>query len=199
MEYNVERISNKIKNQKRTKKFFKYISLNILIVLFVMNLILSLDKNKHFLGIYMFNIVSESMEPTFKVNDLVVVKKVSVFDLQKGDIITFENEGRIISHRILEIKENKGEVVFQTKGDNNEIPDPYELNTQQILGKVEFSIGKIGRFIEYIQNTRGFFNMVIFLIIIFILVSMRDNQKNTRKIKRRKYEIKKVRDSYNVD
>lgn len=199
MEYNVEKISNKIKTQKRTKKILKYIALSILIVLFVINLILSFEENTHILGIYMYNIVSESMEPTFNKNDLVVVQKVSPSSLKKGDIITFENEGRVISHRILEISNLKNEITIQTKGDNNDIPDPYQLTVEKVYGKVVFSIRKIGKFIAYIQNARGFLNVAIFVIIVFILISLRDKQKNTRKIKRRKYEIKKVRDSYNLD
>lgn len=147
----------------------------------------------------MFNIVSESMEPTFNVNDLVVVKKVDTSELNDGDIITFENDGKVISHRILKISKNRNGVKIQTKGDNNEVQDPYELTTEQVYGKVVFSIEKLGRFVTYIQNAKGFLNIVIFAIIVYILVSLRDKQKNTRKIKRKKYEIKKIRDSYKLD
>lgn len=199
MEYNVDKISSKIKTQKRTKKVLKYILLSFLIVLFIVNLILSFEENTHVLGIYMFNIVSESMEPTFNVNDLVVVKKVDTSELNDGDIITFENDGKVISHRILKISKNRNGVKIQTKGDNNEVQDPYELTAEQVYGKVVFSIEKLGRFVTYIQNAKGFLNIVIFAIIVYILVSLRDKQKNTRKIKRKKYEIKKIRDSYKLD
>lgn len=199
MEYNVDKISSKIKTQKRTKKVLKYILLSFLIVLFIVNLILSFEENTHVFGIYMFNIVSESMEPTFNVNDLVVVKKVDTSELNDGDIITFENDGKVISHRILQISKNRNGVKIQTKGDNNEVQDPYELTAEQVYGKVIFSIEKLGRFVTYIQNANGFLNIVIFAIIVYILVSLRDKQKNTRKIKRKKYEIKKIRDSYKLD
>ena len=61
-----------------------------------------------------------------------------------------------------------------------------------------FPIKKIGKAVSYIQNARGFINVVIFAIIVYILVSLRDKQKNTRKIKRKKYEIKKMRDNYHL-
>ena len=88
MKYDIEKISNKIKNKKMTKKIIKYIILVTLIILFIINLILSFEENTHILGLYMFNIVSESMEPTFNKDDLVVVRKCSGKELQKGDIIT---------------------------------------------------------------------------------------------------------------
>ena len=144
----------------------------------------------------MFNIVSESMEPTFYKDDLVVVRKCSEKELKKGDIITFKQEDRTISHRIDGITKEKGEVKFITKGDNNEVRDQELVEVQDIYGKVLFSIKDVGKVIHYIQNARGFINIVMFIIILFVLISLRDNQKNSRKIKRKKYEIKKIRDSY---
>ena len=198
MEYDVEKISNKIKNKKITKKIIKFIILVSLIILFVINLILSFEENTHILGIYMFNIISESMEPTFYKDDLVIVKKSKITELKKGDIITFKQADRIISHRILNITKDKDEVKFITKGDNNDIQDKDYVEMDNVYGKVIFDIPKLGKVIAYIQNVRGFINIFIFIIIVYVLISLRDKQKNNRKMKRKKYEIKKIRDNYNV-
>lgn len=198
MEYDVEKISQKINHKMMTKKIFKYIILTSLIVLFIINLILSFEENTHILGIYMFNIVSESMEPELYVDDVVIVQKCDILELQKGDIITFKQDEKIISHRILNITKEKGNIKFETKGDNNKIPDSEKVEAGQVYGKVLFKIKKIGKFIGYIQNVRGFINIAIFIIIVYILVSLKDKQKNTRKMKRKKYEIKKIRDNYHL-
>ena len=147
----------------------------------------------------MFNIVSESMEPTFYKDDLAVVRSCNVEELKKGDIITFKQEDRIISHRISEITEKKGEIKFITKGDNNEVEDLKPVDMQNIYGKVVFVIPKIGRIVNYIQNVSGFINVCILIVIICILVNFRDNMINSRKIKRKKYEIKKLRDNYKIE
>lgn len=198
MKYDVDKISNKIKNKKMAKKAVKYIVLVTLIILFIINLILSFEENTHIFGIYMFNIVSESMEPTFYKDDLVIVKKCKMQELQKGDIITFKQDDRTISHRMIAITQEDGEFKFITKGDNNDILDKEKVEMKDVYGKVLFSVKKIGKFIHYIQNARGLINIVIFIIIIYVLISLRDNQKNSRKIKRKKYEIKKIRDNYNL-
>ena len=104
MEYDLEKISNRIKNKTMTKKIFKYIILSILIILFIFNLILSFEENTHLFGFYVFNIVSESMEPTLQKDDLVIVQKCEPSQMQIGNIITFKQNERIISHRIIEIK-----------------------------------------------------------------------------------------------
>ena len=146
----------------------------------------------------MFNIVSESMEPTLEKNDVVVVQKCQPEQLQKGDIITFKQEERMISHRIVDITKKQNIIKFETKGDNNQISDSDLVEAGQVYGKVLFRIKKIGNIITYIQNVRGFINIAIFVIIVYILVSLRDKQKNTRKMKRKKYEIKKMRDNYHL-
>ena len=195
MKYDVEKISNNIKKQKKIKKTLKYIILNILIIFFIINLILLFEENTHICGIYCFNIISESMEPTLNVNDVVIAKKTNIANLQKGDIITFNQDGRIISHRIKKIIKDDNYLIV-TQGDNNEVEDKDVVKEEQIYGKVIFKIGKIGKIISYIQNMRIFINIIIFIVIIYILMNLRDNQKNERKIKRKKYEIKKIRDNY---
>lgn len=197
MEYDVEKISHKIKNKRMTKKIFKYIILSVLIVLFVINLILSYEEDTHILGIYMFNIVSESMEPTLEKNDVIIVKKCDEKDFKKGDIITFLKNNKTISHRIIQIIEVKDGREFITQGDNNEIPDADVVLSNEIYGKVIGHISKIGNFVEYIQEKDGFFRIAILVIIGFILINMNDEKKNRRKMTRKKYEIKKKRDKYN--
>lgn len=145
----------------------------------------------------MFNIVSESMEPTFYKDDLAVVKKCGLQELKKGEIITFKQEDRIISHRILQVTKENGKVKFITKGDNNDVQDKEPVEVQNVYGKVVFTIPKLGKIVHYIQNSRGFINILIFVVILYVLISLKDKQKNTRKIKRKKYELKKLRDNYN--
>ncbi len=199
MEYDVKKISHKIKNKKRTKKIIKFIILISLIFLFIVNLMLTIEEKTHIFGIYMFNIVSESMEPTFYKDDLAIVKSYYYEELQKGDIITFKQDDRIISHRISKIVKNKNEKQFITKGDNNKVEDIESVNTQDIFGKVVYVIPKIGKIVNYIQNVTGFINIFILIVIICILANFRENVINNRKIKRKKYEIKKLRDNYKVE
>lgn len=199
LEYDVEKISNKIKHKKRNKKIVKFVILIMLILLFIVNIILAIEEKKHIFGIYMFNIISESMEPTFYKDDLAIVKSCNAEQLEKGDIITFKQEDRIISHRISDIIKEKGDEQFITKGDNNEVEDKEPVNAQNIYGKVVFVIPNLGKFVNYIQNVSGFINVCILIVIICILVNFRDNMINNRKIKRKKYEIKKLRDNYKIE
>ncbi len=196
MEYNIEKITSNISHKKIIKRIIKYIILAILMILFIINIILSFEENTHIFGIHIFNIISESMEPTLEKNDIVIVQKCKESQLHKGDIITFLQDEKIISHRILNIVKENGITKYETKGDNNKIADSNKVEFKQIYGKVVFKIKNVGQIVNYIQNIRGFINIIILAIIIYIFVSLRDKQKNNRKIKRKKYEIKKIRDNY---
>lgn len=202
LEYNIGKLSAKIERRNTIKKVILNIISAILIVVAIINIILLYynlkgDKAPNVLGIYFFNIISGSMQPELDINDVIVVKKVDVEELADGDIITFEQDKKTISHRIVEIKKVGKEKIFYTKGDNNLVADEGYVKTNQIYGKVVFHIPRVGKIVQYIQQEEGFVRTIVIIVIIFILISLRQNKKNKRKIVRKKYEIKRKREKYN--
>ena len=85
-------------------------------------------------------IVSDSMVPKFARGDAVVVKKLSEKEkeeLEVNDIIQYTLDGRTIVHRIhKKTKDEYGNTVYQTKGDNNNAPDTELVTLKQVKGKV---------------------------------------------------------------
>jgi len=137
------------------------------------------------------------MRPKLNENDVIFVKKSLPDEIQKGDIISFTKENKIITHRIVNIKEENGKILYTTKGDNNEINDDFSVEYEEIYGKQLFKIPGIGLVVEYIQKTNGIINLIMIVLILFIFVNLKDKKKSIRRTKRRKYEIKKLRDNYN--
>jgi signal peptidase len=139
------------------------------------------------------------MTPNIDESDLVIVKKTSWRKLQEGDIITFNQEGNIVTHRIYKVITKEGEENYYiTKGDNNAVEDSYEIIPNQIYGKVVIHIKKIGAIVYYIKTIKGMINIIIVVIIVFIYINYRDKKRNLRKHKRKKYEIKKLREKYDI-
>lgn len=203
MEYQVEKISKQIKIEKTIKKIFKTFLLACLGVLLIINLVM-LYKQKikkeeipSIWNISVFNIVSESMEPTINVNDLIVIKKCAEADIQKGDIITYKKQdGTIVSHRIIRINKENGHNVYTTKGDNNDIEDEEKIKHSQVYGKYLFKIKGAGEFSEELQKNNGLISVALTLLIFVIIKNSNDKKKETRKRIREKYDIKKRRDEY---
>jgi len=99
--------------------------------------------------IYPSVIATGSMEPGIKPGDIILVERIvdmeGVNDLKVGDIIQFERDGILISHRIIEINNDQKEGInFITKGDNNSDKDSDPVKLENIRGKIVKTIPKIG-------------------------------------------------------
>lgn len=112
-------------------------------------------------------IVSPSMVPAIQVQDAVVIKRTEASKLKKDDIITFDSKdprysGLTITHRIIGI-ENKGtdNVLFRTKGDNNNAEDAALVKADDIYGKVILVVPKIGFLQHFLTQTYGWILAIV--------------------------------------
>ncbi|NTU75186.1 MAG: signal peptidase I, partial [Anaerolineaceae bacterium] len=89
-----------------------------------------------------------SMEPGFHTGDMVVVREANEYAV--GDAVIYWNVElkRFVFHRIIEGKLDR--FVFQ--GDNNSWIDSYEPTREELIGKLWFSIPKVGKVVEWIRN-----------------------------------------------
>ena len=90
---------------------------------------------------YMIGIGSESMKPTIRKGDAVILEKINdKTNLKKGDIIAYNNGKLIIVHRIKEIEGTGENTAYVMKGDANNGVDPRKVSRSQIKGIVKFKI-----------------------------------------------------------
>jgi len=81
----------------------------------------------------------------FEMGDIILVTKSK--NLEIGDIIIFEaNQKHPLIHRIVEIKNENNELVYETKGDNNsgQLTIEKSITRDKIIGKAQFKIPKLG-------------------------------------------------------
>ena len=118
------------------KKFFK-VFINILawvllaLALLVTVGVFSSEKNNgiaKLLGYMPMSVQSDSMAPTFRQGDLVIVKEIDdLYALKEDDVITFytiiDGQRALNTHRIVSVNKTDADISFTTKGDNNSIND----------------------------------------------------------------------------
>ena len=126
------------------------------------------------LGIRMFSIQTESMYPTLNPGDLIFDKAVKdPAALQRGDIITYwtviNGERVLNTHRIHEIYDGGGYLIFATKGDNNTIADPLTVHESEVVGIYSTKIGGMGKVFDYLQTSTGFLVVVVVPVFVFFL------------------------------
>ena len=126
------------------------------------------------LGIRMFSIQTESMYPTLNPGDLIFDKAVKdPSTLERGDIITYwtviNGERVLNTHRIHEIYDGGGYLIFGTKGDNNTIADPLTVHESEVVGIYAAKVGGLGKVFDYLQTSTGFLIVVVVPVFVFFL------------------------------
>ena len=99
-----------------------------------------------------YAIVSGSMTGTYDRGTLVLDEVVPVADLEVGDVITYlppsgAGPDHLITHRIAWIgKDQTGARIFRTKGDANQVADPWTFRlSQPTQARVRFGVPHVGR------------------------------------------------------
>lgn len=118
---------------------------------------------------------SGSMEPTIQTGSIAFVKPVEQKEIKKGDVITFlspKDQKLTILHRVYKIKNTKNVLSFETKGDNNNAEDNWEVPAVNLQGRYLFSIPLLGHIAALMKKPLGFILMIgvpaLFLIILQI-------------------------------
>jgi signal peptidase len=96
------------------------------------------------MGIRPVVILSGSMRPAIDVGDIVLVREISINDIKKDDVIEYMLGNTPYVHRVIDIQQEGNATVLIAKGDDNSSPDPEPVRAEQIKGKVQFRIPKVG-------------------------------------------------------
>ncbi len=126
------------------------------------------------------SVLTGSMEPNYNVGDIVIVKKTDTDELKNKDVITFyssdpDMEGQIVTHRIIDITEENGQRLFETKGDSNKIADLEKVEENDVIGKVEGRIPYVGKAATFMQTNRvAFFLIVILPMLVIMAMEVKD-------------------------
>lgn len=123
------------------------------------------------LGYSPLPVMSGSMEPVFHAGDVIIIQKAD--DYQLNDIITFQSEGALITHRIIERNENG----YVTKGDANSAKDEDIIQKDQIIGTYVVAIPWIGYLKVWISNPW----ILIILILGAVSLYLFNDQRKRRK------------------
>ena len=129
--------------KKKRKDYYAKLS-------YTVTLILSIFLICFMLGIFKYepiSILSNSMEPKFSACDVVIIKKLSESELKEipiGTIIAYTVNKQNIIHRVVDKVKVDDIVFYQTKGDNNNLPDANLVQIEQIQGIYKMHIKYIG-------------------------------------------------------
>ena len=76
-----------------------------------------------------------SMEPYVNRDSMSIILQPEMDELEIGDVIIFQKNGELITHRIIEIGTDYSGIYYITQGDNNEVSDG-KIRFEEIRGVV---------------------------------------------------------------
>jgi signal peptidase I len=128
-----------------------------------------------FLGYQVKAVISGSMEPIFQTGSIISIKLGNQHtSYKKGDIIAFRMDEKLITHRIIDVKKENGQAVYQTKGDHNNGPDLWKVPAQNVAGKyTNFTIPYVGYALNYVHSKAGSALLLIVPGILLIVSAFR--------------------------
>ena len=135
------------------------------------------ENGKDVLGFRAYVIMTDSMNPTLKNGDIVIVHKDS--KIEAGNIVTYKKQetSETITHRISRTTKDG----YITKGDSNLNEDSNIISQDEIIGKVVLRLPFIGKYITSLKKIRYLF----IILIIVLTLALHKKRTNRKKIVRR--------------
>lgn len=157
-------------------------------------------------------VLTDSMWPTIKSGDLIIVKKADPADVKEGDVISFfdpqsSNGTAVVTHRVLKqnlteadglpsyfnpdnepgIVKEDGKLVFYTQGDGNNVPDRVKIPAENLVGVwTGIRFAGLGKVAMFLQSTPGLILCIALPILLLVGYDM---------LRRRHYEKAKQQDT----
>jgi signal peptidase I len=102
-------------------------------------------------------VVSGSMNPAMAVGSVAMTREVDARSISPGDIVSFRHRGvsETTTHRVVDVKTQGSQVMFTTKGDANDTPDPEPVVVDGKIHKVEYVIPAAGYAVRYARTPAG--------------------------------------------
>jgi len=153
----------------------------IIIILLVISVVSSFQttflgkKYNNLFGYAIFEIKTASMAGTMEIGDWILVKITD--QVAPNDVITFEEDGAFITHRIIE----QYQTTYITKGDSNTAKDT-PVKKEQIVGKLVTVLPKFGIVKKTLFNTKVLIVLMI-TIIVGCWLFQKDEQSHKKIIK----------------
>jgi len=117
-------------------------------------------------------VLTDSMYPTIESGDLIICHTEDPSDIEVGDVISFfdpaGNGTSIVTHRVLEVTEQDGDIAFKTKGDGNNVEDQLLVPAENLVSVYQTRIPGAGNVAMFMQTTPGLIVCVVLpLVLLF--------------------------------
>ena len=114
------------------------------------------------LGFEVYNVISGSMAPAIPKGSMVLVRPTEWGSVNPGDVIAFERNGTVVTHRVAAVHQEEGS--FITKGDANEQEDFNPVSFEELIGRVERHVPVLGEVEMQLSTLQGKLYLLVLVV-----------------------------------
>lgn len=140
-------------------------------------------------GVGMAVVVSGSMEPAIHVNDLLIVRESDKEMVAVGDVIVYQEDGMLISHRVVDCQEDR----LVTRGDANRVDDE-PIVWEQVKGIVIGHIPSAGILVNLIRQPAVSILMLAAAVYLLERSFRMEKEEKHRELEKIRQEIEKLKE-----
>lgn len=131
-------------------------------------------------------VLSGSMEPTIRIDDLIIVTEQE--DYRENDIIAYQSGSMVVVHRIIQVEPD----TVITQGDANNAPDA-PIRKEMIKGKVVHWIPGAGRIARLLKSPVATVILVGGALLLSELTLRKEKKKDEDELEKIKAEIRRLK------
>ncbi len=135
-------------------------------------------------GVKSYVVVSGSMEPAIPTGSIIYTFANSFYS--KGDIIAFNTEDKVVSHRVLGITTVGNEIYYETKGDANDSRDQNLVARSDVVGATFLFVPYLGKLVMAFKTPIGFATGIVLPALLFVLLELWNIKREIEKMTERR-------------
>ncbi len=150
-------------------KVLKYVFATAFVLFILMVCLQRFSNNEISLfNFRIFTVISGSMEPKYKIGDVLISVETDPKDIKVGDVVSYHGEKRdlkdkVVTHQVMSIeKDDAGKYYFHTKGicENCLVEDPV-VSESQLYGVVKYKVKTLSFIYKVVGTKAGLFFFII--------------------------------------
>lgn len=129
--------------------------MTVSVVALVAIIVVAVTAGPQFFPYQTYYVLTGSMDPAMPIGTLVISTATDAANLRTGDVITFHRPdgGNVpVTHRIVAIEKTPEGTRFATKGDANQLADPWRVPADSNPALVRISVPVLGNLVRLLQN-----------------------------------------------
>lgn len=123
-------------------------------------------------GMFPMIVLTDSMYPVIESGDLIICHTAEAEEIVEGDVISFYDPmgsgTSVVTHRVLEVIVDDGDIQFRTKGDNNNAEDTALVPAENLIGTYRSRIPAVGHVAMFMQTTPGLIICCVLPILLLV-------------------------------